>query len=79
MKLMEKYYNPTPKKWRKVGDALLASAGLIGGGGLVAFDELKEVFDSHELKIIIGAVLIVGIAGKFLTNFFQEEIKQINE
>ena len=24
MKLKEKYYNPTPKKWRKLGDALLA-------------------------------------------------------
>jgi hypothetical protein len=70
---LESYYRPTPKRWRKIGDALLASAALIGGGGLIAFDELKQIFSSHELKIIIGSIIILGIAGKFLTNFFKEE------
>jgi hypothetical protein len=79
MKMIHEYYRPTPKKWRKVGDALLACAGLIGGGGLIAFDQLKEIFNSHELKIIIGAVFIIGIAGKFLTNFFGPEITENKE
>lgn len=77
MNLMKNYYAPTPKKWRKIGDALLAAAGLIGGGGLLAFDQLKEVFSAHELKLIIGGILLVGIIGKFLTNFFKED-KDIN-
>ena len=71
--MMKNYYKPTPKKWRKFGDALLASAAVVGGGGLMAFDQLKEVFTSQELKVIIGATLVIGIAGKFLTNFFKED------
>ena len=73
MKLFRQYYLPTPAKWRKFWDALLAAAGLVGGGGLLAFNQLQEVFSAHELKLIIGGVLIVGIAGKFLTNFFGPE------
>jgi hypothetical protein len=76
MKLLKQYYLPTPAKWRRIGDALLASAGVVGGGGLLAFDELKEIFDAHELKLIIGGVLILGISGKFITNFFGPEKKE---
>jgi hypothetical protein len=75
-KLNELYKSPTPKKWRKLGDALLACAALVGGGGILAFDQLKEIYSSHELKIIIGTTLVIGIAGKFLTNFFTDETKQ---
>lgn len=67
------YSKPTKKIWRKIGDSLLACAALIGGGGLIAFDELREIFSDKELKIIIGIVIISGIAGKFLTNYFKEE------
>ena len=74
-KIIKNYYKPTPKKWRKFGDALLASSALFGGGGLIAFDQLKEIFSSNELKIIIGATIIIGITGKFLTNFFKEDSK----
>ena len=70
---MKNYYKPTPTKWRKIGDSLLACAAVVSGGGLLAFDELKEIYSSHELKIIIGATLILGITGKFLTNFFKED------
>jgi len=75
-KLHELYKTPTPKKWRKLGDALLACAALVGGGGILAFDQLKQIYSSHELKIIIGTTLVIGIAGKFLTNFFTDETKQ---
>lgn len=69
------YEKPTKKVWRKIGDSLLACAALIGGGGLIAFDELKEIFSSYELKVIIGIVIIIGIAGKFMTNYFKENGK----
>jgi uncharacterized PurR-regulated membrane protein YhhQ (DUF165 family) len=70
MKSLKNYYKPTPVKIRKFGDALLACAALIGGGGLIAYDSLKEVYSPKELKVIIGVTLFVGIIGKFLTNFF---------
>ncbi len=70
---LKHYYHPTPKFWRKLGDAILYGCGSIGATGLIAFDELQTIFTASELKIIIGAVLILGFAGKFLTNFFKEE------
>lgn len=74
MKLsLKNYYHPTPKFWRKLGDAILYGCGSIGATGLIAFDELKELFAEHELKVIIEAVLILGFVGKFLTNFFKED------
>jgi hypothetical protein len=76
--MIKNYYKPVPKKWRKVGDSLLACAALIGGGGLIAFDQLKQIFSDHELKLIIGFTIIIGIAGKFLTNFFTDEVDSTN-
>ena len=74
MKLsLKNYYHPTPKFWRKLGDAILYGCGSIGATGLIAFDELKEVFSAVELKAVIGGVLILGFLGKFLTNFFKED------
>jgi hypothetical protein len=71
---MKNYYKqPTPAKWRKIGDSILYSCGAIGAGGLFGFDQLKSVFSTTELKVIIGLVLILGFAGKFITNFFKEE------
>lgn len=71
---MKNYYNKaTPAKWRKIGDSILYSCGAIGAGGLFGFDELKSIFSATELKIIIGVILILGFAGKFITNFFKEE------
>lgn len=70
---LKNYYHPTPKFFRKLGDAILYGCGSIGATGLIAFDELKEIFSEHELKIVIVSVLILGFVGKFLTNFFKEE------
>jgi hypothetical protein len=73
MNLMKNYKKPTPWTWRKVGDSLLAVASLFGAGGLIAFDQLKQIYTDHELKVMIGSALLVGIIGKFLTNFFTDE------
>jgi len=74
---LSNYYKPTPKKWRKIGDALLAVSSLVTGGGLLAFDQLTSVFAPHELKIIIGTAFLMGIAGKFITNMVEpkDEVK----
>ncbi len=69
--MLRNYYKPTPKKWRQIGDAILAVGVFVTGGGLMAFDTLSQIFTSKELKIIIAAAFILGVVGKFLTNFFK--------
>ena len=59
---LKNYWAPTPKKWRKIGDALLAVA-------LYAQSQEALMGYSHSMQIIS----IVALAGKFLTNFFAED------
>lgn len=56
------YWKPTPKKWRKVGDSLLAASTVITAAAIVG--------DYHTLGMI---ALSIGAVGKFLTNFFTED------
>lgn len=67
------YWKPTPKKWRRIGDSLLAVASVLAIGGLWQFDNLKDIFTTGEIKIMIVSSIILGVLGKFLTNFFKEE------
>jgi hypothetical protein len=76
--LVCRYWKPTPKKWRKFGDALLASSSVIAIGGLWQFDNLKELFTTSEIKGLIVTSIILGVLGKFLTNFFKEETSENN-
>ena len=62
-KLKSSYYKPTPIRWRKLGDALLGVSTTITA--YVIADEWG--------KYATLAALILGVAGKFLTNFFSEE------
>lgn len=62
MKMKTSYYNPTPKKWRKLGDALLGVSTTITGFAIY-----------EDVKWIAYTALIVGVIGKFLTNFFTED------
>jgi hypothetical protein len=63
MKLnLKNYYHPTPKKYRKIGDALLGTAQFATG--------LAIVNDSKELAILF---MIIGCVGKFLSNLFTED------
>jgi hypothetical protein len=59
--IKDKYYAPTPAKWRKLGDALLGVSTTITGFAI--YEEVKE---------IAITALILGVVGKFLTNFFAE-------
>lgn len=59
MKKVSKYYSPTPKKWRKLGDALLGVSSTITGYSI--YNDMKEV---------AIAALLLGVVGKFLSNFF---------
>jgi hypothetical protein len=71
--MMSNYWKPTPKKWRKWGDSMLAVASVLAIGGLWQFDNLKDIFTPTEIKIMIVSSIVLGVIGKFLTNFFKEE------
>lgn len=77
--MMKHYWKPTPKKWRKLGDALLAVATVIAIGGIWQYDSLKEIFTTQELKIMIVSSIIFGVIGKFLTNFFKSDDSEPQE
>lgn len=60
-KLLSSYRLPTPAKWRRLGDAMLA---------VCLFSSPYEIIkDCHYCSI---AVICAGILGKFLTNFFSD-------
>lgn len=67
------YYKPTPKVWRNIGDSLLASATIVAVGGMYQFDNLKEIFTIPQIRYMVGTSIVVGVVGKFITNFFKAD------
>lgn len=63
--MTKNYWKPVPKKWRKLGDALLSVSTLLA---------TYTVVDDWN-KYITIAIVLTGVIGKFLTNFFSEEEK----
>jgi hypothetical protein len=63
MKLKERYSLPTPKKMRKLGDSLLAVSTTIA---------TYAIADDWSKWAQISALLL-GVLGKFLSNFFTED------
>ena len=45
---IKNYWKPTPKKWRRLGDSLLAAATVLSIGGIWQFDNLKEILKKIE-------------------------------
>ena len=59
---IKSYYQPTPAKMRKIGDALLGASQFLTGYSIV-MDE----------KYLAFTCISIGTIGKFMTNFFVEE------
>lgn len=72
MSIVKNYWAPTPKKWKKIGDALLATSTMITVGGMMQFENLKEIFTLEQIRWLTIAPMILGVIGKFLTNFFKD-------
>ena len=60
--MLKNYYKPTPAKWRKLGDALLAVSVAITGFAMY-----------ENVQWVALTALITGVIGKFLTNFFKDD------
>jgi len=61
MNLKKQYFAPTPIKWRKLGDALLAASTTITTFAIV-----------EEYKWLALSACLIGGLGKFLTNLFSD-------
>lgn len=59
---MKRYYQPVPKKWRKIGDSILFAGTTMTGYGII--------HESHTFALISLALTVIG---KTLTNFFTED------
>ena len=59
---MKSYWQPTPNKMRKIGDALL---------GVFSITSMSSMIMDNKTLAITS--LILGVVGKVLTNFFGEE------
>jgi len=59
--LLNNYWAPTPKKWRKLGDALLTVSTTITGFSIAT-----------DHKTLAYTALICGVLGKVITNLFTE-------
>lgn len=57
------YYKPTPKNFRKIGDALLGMSQFLTGYAVIM-----------EEKWLAMICIMVGTIGKGMTNFFTEEV-----
>lgn len=55
------YFKPTPKNFRKLGDALLVSSTVISTYAI-----------NEDMKCLAITTLLIGAIGKFATNFFSE-------
>ena len=61
---LKKYHKPVATKWRKLGDSLLATSTML---------TTLAIADDWSKWITI-AIIITGVAGKFLTNFFGDDL-----
>jgi hypothetical protein len=57
-----KYFKPTPKRMRVLGDSL-AAAGTFGAGIVI--------LNGHPVAGTI--VMVIAVIGKFISNFFTDE------
>ena len=66
-KLQKRYFSPTPKNIRKIGDAILIGTASLSSGimGL-------PLQDHHKLYLVFS-FNVIGVIGKILTNFFKVE------
>ena len=55
------YFEPTPKRIRVIGDSIVAAA---------TFAASISVLNGHAIAGTV--IMIVGAAGKFVSNFFSE-------
>lgn len=65
MNVKQRYYLPTPKFWRKVGDGLLGASTMITAA---------SIYSDYEWLAMSS--LLIGVIGKFMTNLFSDSVEE---
>lgn len=65
--MTQRYWEPTPKRWRKIGDAIL-----LVSTSLSAMMMGAPVEEGTRTWVIFG-LNVLGVIGKVFTNFFKDE------
>lgn len=63
----QKYWSPTPKKYRQIGDSIL-----IGTTSLSAMMMGAPLSETAKTWVIFG-LNVLGVVGKVITNMFKDE------
>lgn len=71
--MTQSYWQPTPKKYRKIGDAILLISTSLSAMMMGA-----PVEEGTRTWVIFG-LNVLGVIGKVVTNFFKEESEAPNE
>lgn len=66
-KLQKRYFAPTPKNIRKIGDSILIVSASLSSAVMGL-----PLQDHHKLYVVF-AFNVFGVIGKILTNFFKDE------
>jgi hypothetical protein len=69
--MLSNYFKATPKKWRLVGDTLLAVSAFITENALSSLQTGQA--NVNEIVWVARIAIGIGVIGKFLTNFFKED------
>lgn len=69
---LNKYYLPTPVKWRKIGDTILIVGTIISTTVLTEYEKCKEFLNMSDLKGFLTLSIICTVLGKIVTNFASE-------
>ena len=64
---IKSYFQPTPKRFRILGDSLASASVMVSSYAIV-----------NDMKQVALLVLVSGWLGKFLTNFFTDETNNQN-
>lgn len=80
------YFEPTPRRMRVLGDAILAASGAISTGSLISSDAALSNPTPEMIQAVIQPAItlslwatILGFVGKFITTFFKEEEDSLKE
>lgn len=71
--MFKKYYHPTPKKWRKIGDSILIFGTTISTFILLEYDKVVQIYTPNEIRYAVAITVVLTAIGKSASNLFSDD------